>query len=253
MMSFEIRVKILIILILLFLVFTLFIIMYMIIDIQTMNRHLSDLEEKNLALIEHNFVSINETIQHLKEIDNFLNDPSTPQKISALNQLGNFIDINDNKEFNTAIAISQSTPLDLYTSGVILGYSRKLDIQPSLIIALIEQESNFNQCEVGDHNDRGYCQIIPDTEKWLAEKYGHILGLEYNTNKIFEPEYNIGLGAIYLHILKKAYGDNYHKILSEYNRGVYNLKKYYEKNGTYVTTYSRGILRRESKYKPLNY
>ncbi|MGF7056571.1 lytic transglycosylase domain-containing protein [Brassicibacter mesophilus] len=252
-MSFETRVKISMILILVFLTLTLFMTVYMIIDIQKINNHLSKLEDNNLELIEKNYNSINETLQHLKQIDFFLNDPAMPQKIASLNKLREFIDLNNKKEFETTIAISNSTPLDLYTSGIIVGYSKKLDLKPSLLIALIEQESNFNKYEVGEHNDRGYCQIIPGTEKWLTKNYGHILDLEYSSNNIFEPEYNIGLGAIYLHVLKKAYGDDYHKILSEYNRGIYNLKKYYERNGTYVTAYSRGILRRENKYKVLNY
>lgn len=144
--------------------------------------------------------------------------------------------------------ITNSTPLNMSTATIIVDYSNKLDIPISLVLALIELESNFKKYEVGAANDRGYFQIIPETEKWLANSYGHILSLEYNPEKIFEPNYNIGIGMLYLHILKKAYGENYHKILSEYNRGIYNLKKYFDKHGTYVTTYSRGILDREKKY-----
>ena len=116
----------------------------------------------------------------------------------------------------------------------------------------MELESNFNQYEVGADNDRGYMQIIPSTEKWLAETYGEKYGLSYNPERIFEPEYNIGLASIYLSLLKDAYGDNYDRILSEYNRGPYNLQRYFEENNTYETTYSRVILTKEQKYLALN-
>jgi soluble lytic murein transglycosylase-like protein len=127
-----------------------------------------------------------------------------------------------------------------------------LDLKPSLILAVIKLESNFNKYEVGEDNDRGYMQIIPSTEKWLAKKYGYKLGLKYNPKRIFEPEYNIGLGAIYLSILKESYGENYNRILSEYNRGPYNLREYYNKHKTYVTSYSRGVLRREKAFLVFN-
>lgn len=156
------------------------------------------------------------------------------------------------KKVSKEIEISNSTPLSIETAKIIVDYCDRLDLPVSLVLALIELESNFNQYEVGADNDRGFCQIIPGTEKWLAETHGHKLGLKYDPKRIFEPEYNIGLGMLYLHILKRAYGENYHKILSEYNRGIYNLKKYYDKHGTYVTSYSRGVLSREEKYISFN-
>lgn len=156
------------------------------------------------------------------------------------------------EDYLRAMTISNSTPLDFSTSNIIVEYCNLLDLPTSLVLALIDLESNFDQYEVGSSNDRGYCQVIPDTEKWLANTYGYLLELEYNPDRIFEPEYNIGLGMLYLHILNKAYGDNYHKILSEYNRGYHNLKKYYSENQTYVTSYSRGVLNREIKFKNFN-
>lgn len=148
--------------------------------------------------------------------------------------------------------IAEKTPLDLETAAIVVAYSKKFNIKPSLILAVIKLESNFNRFEVGEHSDRGYMQIIPSTEKWLVQKYGYKLGLKYDPKRIFEPEYNIGLGVIYLSILKEAYGENYDRILSEYNRGPYNLKAYYEKHKTYATSYSRGVLSREKNFIGLN-
>ncbi len=151
-----------------------------------------------------------------------------------------------------AAVIAEQTPLDLETSEVLLNYAARFSLKPSLILAIIELESNFNPTEVGTHQDRGLMQIIPSTERWLAKDMGHEIGLDYNPKRIFDPEYNIGLAATYLAFLKDAYGENYHRILSEYNRGPYNLARYYQRNGTYATSYSKKVLKLEAKYVVYN-
>ncbi len=166
-----------------------------------------------------------------------------------------YIDL-DGEEVNLlkkAKNISDETPLDFKSSVVLVSYANRFDLKPSLLLSMIELESNFNQWEVGTSQDRGYMQIIPSTEKWLAEDFGHEIGVKYDPSRIFDPDYNIGLAATYLNIIQKAHGDDYNKILSEYNRGPYGLARYYEKNKTYETTYSRVILSKEKKYLSFNY
>jgi chromosome segregation ATPase len=148
--------------------------------------------------------------------------------------------------------ISENTPLDLETSAVLVNIANKYDLKPSLILSIMELESNFKQFEVGRDQDRGYMQIIPAPEKWLANEFAENHNLEYNPEKIFEPTYNIELAATYLRLLKDSYGNDYSRILSEYNRGPYNLARYYEEYKTYSTTYSRVILSREKKYLTFN-
>ncbi|EOC99599.1 lytic transglycosylase domain-containing protein [Caldisalinibacter kiritimatiensis] len=228
------------------------ILFYIIVDMHMISKETSKLASDNINLIDYNYNSITETINNIKNINKYINDPLLPNKISQVNKLKKYIDINNKEDLEKVSEIVNSTPLDLITSSIIVSYCNKLDIPLSLMLALIEHESNFKQYEVGKNFDRGYCQLIPETEKWLAQNYGYILDLKYDKNNIYNPEYNIGLGAIYLYILKNAYGDNYHKILSEYNRGVYNLKKYYDKHGTYVTSYSRSILTKERRYQHIN-
>ncbi len=160
-------------------------------------------------------------------------------------------DINTDKQ-NAIDIIMQKAPIDYKTAEIILDYSKQFDLKPSIILSVIELESEFNQYDVGKDQDRGYMQIIPNTEKWLAEEFGDEIGVVYNPNRIFEPEYNIGIGVAYLSFLHDAYGEDYNRILSEYNRGPYNLKKYYSKYKTYETTYSRVVLSKENKYLACN-
>jgi len=165
-----------------------------------------------------------------------------------------FIDLDafSDEDLQKAKDISLDTPLDFQTALILVDYSKKYDLKLSLLLGLMELESNFNQYEVGTSQDRGYMQIIPSTEKWLAKAFSEELGFEYDPERIYEPEYNIGLAVVYLNTLKSAYGNNYDRILSEYNRGPYNLKKYYDKYATYETTYSRVVLSKATKYLAYN-
>lgn len=201
---------------------------------------------------EHNILS-GEIDKKIEDLEELLSEVKNKQKIlNQLKRLQKYINIDMSNDLSKVQEIEKSTPLNFETSAIIAAYSKKFNIKPSLILAVIKLESNFNKFEVGSHNDRGYMQIIPSTEKWLAQKYGYKLGLKYDPERIFEPEYNIGLGVIYLSVLKESYGENYDRILSEYNRGPYNLKAYYGKHKTYETSYSRGVLRREKKFLKLN-
>ncbi len=148
--------------------------------------------------------------------------------------------------------IAEETPLDLETAITVVDYSNKFDLDVSLILGVIDLESEFQQYEVGAAQDRGYMQIIPSTERWLFKEYGDLLSFEYNPEQIFEPEYNIGVGCLYLYELKLRHGNNVHRVLSEYNRGPYNLRRYYAKHGTYETTYSKTVKSRADKYVRYN-
>ena len=144
--------------------------------------------------------------------------------------------------------IIDHTPLDSKAGEIILKYADEYNLRVSLILGLIDLESNFNQYLVGTSQDRGYMQIIPGTEKWLAEAYGEELGLTYDTTRIFDVDYNIPLGMRYLSLLKDQYG-NETQMLTSYNRGDYGMEKWFKAHGTYETTYSRVVLKRASKYK----
>lgn len=166
---------------------------------------------------------------------------------------GTTFDLNAIPEETMALAqrIKQATPLDLRSALAAAVYARKFQLPPSLFLAVISKESNFHQYSVGSHNDRGYLQIIPPTERFMMRNYGKELGLEYNPKQIFEPEYNLGLGAAYLGGMLAQYGD-IHQVLTEYNRGEGRAENYFERNNSYSTSYSRKVLELEQQYISLN-
>lgn len=145
--------------------------------------------------------------------------------------------------------IHRNTPLDFESALWVVKYAKQFDLKPSIILAMMDVESHFNQYSVGADQDRGYLQIIPSTEKMLAKNFGSDIELTYDPERIFEPRYNIGLAVCYINFLRQYYGDDYHRILSEYNRGFYNLKKYYKAHKTYETAYSQRILEKKKGYE----
>ena len=185
---------------------------------------------------------LSSTINQLEEKKNL-----AEEKINSIIEELNVDGLNE-EELKKVGDIAGNTPLDIETSAVVVKVAKKYDINPSLVLSIMELESNFGRFEVGTSEDRGYMQIIPSTEKWLAERFS----IEYDPSKIFEPEYNIELAGAYLSLLKKAYGNDYSRILSEYNRGPYNLARYYEEHKTYATSYSKTVLSKEQKYLAFN-
>lgn len=174
--------------------------------------------------------------------------------VEHFNALSKFIDFDafDLGQLETVMRISEETPLSYEGALALVKYADQYDLPYSLVLSIIDLESSFQQNLVGTSRDRGYMQIIPATERWLAHNFGEELGLEYDPSRIFEPEYNLALGIKYLDLLRSNHGDDFERILSEYNRGPSNLARYYSAYQTYSTSYSRTVLAREKKYLALN-
>lgn len=174
-------------------------------------------------------------------------------KRARFREAGAQLDIDAVPESTLALAerIDGATPLDLRSSLSAAVYARKFNLRPSLLLAIISKESNFNQFTVGSHRDRGYMQIIPASERFMVRWFGAQLGLEYNPKQIFDPEYNLGLGAAYVGSMIERYGD-VERALTEYNRGEGRTETYYRRNGSYSTSYSRQVLALEQQFTALN-
>ena len=114
------------------------------------------------------------------------------------------------------------------------------DLSVSLVIALIDQESNFNPECVSDTNDYGLMQINECNFQWVKE--------DYNSVDMFNPYQNVYCGinilAGYLH----KYDDDYTKALMCYNLGEYGASKAWE-NGIFCTDYTKAI---ETKWEEYN-
>jgi soluble lytic murein transglycosylase len=76
------------------------------------------------------------------------------------------------------------------------------DFDPMLAAGLIRQESTFQADIVSHANAIGLMQVLPKTGKLLAKQ----LKVRYTRNKLFEPDYNLELGMLYIANLLRATG-----------------------------------------------
>jgi peptidoglycan lytic transglycosylase len=68
------------------------------------------------------------------------------------------------------------------------------NFDPMLAAGLMRQESTFQADAVSHANAIGLMQVLPKTGKILAKQ----LKVRYSRNKLFEPDYNLELGMLYI-------------------------------------------------------
>ncbi|GAC1702363.1 MAG: tetratricopeptide repeat protein [Candidatus Acidiferrum sp.] len=88
----------------------------------------------------------------------------------------------------------------------------KYDFDPMFAAGLIRQESTFQADIVSYANAIGLMQVLPKTGKILAKQ----LRVHYNKNLLFQPDYNLQLGMLYIANLVRLTG------APEYAAAAYN-------------------------------
>ena len=88
------------------------------------------------------------------------------------------------------------------------------EVDPMLVAGLIRQESVFQPDAVSRAGAIGLMQVLPKTGKKLARREK----VRYAKKKLFEPEYNLRLGTLYLADLVRTLG-GYESALAAYNAG----------------------------------
>jgi soluble lytic murein transglycosylase len=76
------------------------------------------------------------------------------------------------------------------------------NFDPMIAAGLIRQESTFQADAVSHANAIGLMQVLPKTGKLLAKQ----LKMRYVKTKLFDPEYNLELGMLYIADLQRATG-----------------------------------------------
>jgi soluble lytic murein transglycosylase-like protein len=106
--------------------------------------------------------------------------------------------------------------------------SRRYRVDPILVRAVIQVESNFDPNCVSKKGARGLMQLMPGTAK------------RYGVTRIHDPEENIQGGVHYLADLLETFFDDLPRALAAYNAGENAVVRYkgippYEETSTYVT------------------
>ena len=123
-------------------------------------------------------------------------------------------------------------PLDADLQAFIIQTCEEHNIQPEIMIALIEKESTFRSDTMGDGgNSYGLCQIQPRWHKERMDKLG--------VTDLLDPKQNVTVAVDYLSELLARYDGDIAKALVGYNQGFYK--------GT-ITNYASTIIQRASEF-----
>jgi soluble lytic murein transglycosylase len=143
--------------------------------------------------------------------------------------------------------------------GIIKEYAEKYSLDASLLYAVIESESDFDEKAVSSAGALGLMQIMPETFEWISRQYGDTPG------DIFNPRQNIEAGCRYLVYLYKRFGET-STVLAAYNAGEGTVLRWlktpeYSENGRTLVnipypetkSYVNKVLRSMEMYKKANW
>lgn len=83
----------------------------------------------------------------------------------------------------------------------IITISNQVGVETSLVQAICRVESSFKKDAVSPKGAIGLMQLMPDTAKWICENNK----INYQKNMVFEPNFNIFIGCLYLKELLSKY------------------------------------------------
>jgi soluble lytic murein transglycosylase len=108
----------------------------------------------------------------------------------------------------------------VFFEDVILAEAKKYDLDPTLLLALIRQESLFEPSAQSKAGARGLTQVMPATGEYIAERGGFD---SFDPHQLWLPYLNIEFGAWYLNQQLGIFDNNQFAALAAYNAGPANV------------------------------
>ena len=127
-------------------------------------------------------------------------------------------------------------------------YATQYNVSPSLVLAIMRTESNFNPFAVSSAPAYGLMQLVPTSGGRAA--YKRVQGVDQTPTPeyLFDPEHNIELGAAYLGVLGNTefHGvDNTDSrdycVIAAYNTGPHNVTKVFASDKSEALTDINGM------------
>lgn len=134
----------------------------------------------------------------------------------------------------------------LSVAGQIYENWKLYQLEPSIQLAVIKIESNFDPDAIGGIGELGLFQVLPTTGAVVFDAID--LG-EYYDKKLVDPSINAKVAGYYLYKMKKRFwnyskgGNVYHFALSAYNRGSRPVYENISKSKNVETSYSKKVIK----------
>lgn len=103
--------------------------------------------------------------------------------------------------------------------------SKRYDVDPYLVAAVIRTESSWNPDATSSQGAQGLMQIMPATAKSMADQ-GLIDASVYPASSLKDPNVNIEYGCAYLSYLLKRFEGNEDRAIAAYNAGASNVEEW---------------------------
>lgn len=94
-------------------------------------------------------------------------------------------------------------------------HSQEFDLDPYLVLSVMREESHFDTSAQSYVGAGGLMQVMPDTAKFIASKYG----LQYSEKLRYDFDKNIELGCAYLDFVLSQLSKKYLFAVAGYNGG----------------------------------
>lgn len=128
--------------------------------------------------------------------------------------------------------------LDAETQEFVFYLCKGYDIDWTLVMAIMQQESSFRSDVISDSNDYGLMQINKVNHEWLTETLG--------VTDFTDPHQNIRAGVFILRKLFEQYTEP-NLVLMSYNMGQTGAARLW-KEGIYSTPYVENILKYQAEF-----
>ena len=131
--------------------------------------------------------------------------------------------------------------------AIVRAHARNYQLDPTLLAAVIYQESKFRPNVKSTSGAIGLMQLLPDTAKGIAVHTG---GSQFKVIDLYNPELNVRYGCWYLRHLLDKYGDE-RTALAAYNAGQENVDEWRRQGRGIVFSETRHYVDRVEHLKTL--
>lgn len=144
------------------------------------------------------------------------------------------VDVNEELEHEAEEKCYYDIPLSHQLQDVVFVEADRWNVPPELLLAMMDQESDYRTDAISSTGDFGIMQINQINHQRLRYEIG--------VTDFMDPSQSIACGAYMIGELLDKYDGDLHHALTAYNRGESGAQTYYRRNGTYETEYSRNIV-----------